>query len=182
LIITGGKKEADVKYPLSVYAVGGSQAPPGEQNSIYVMKWCNLHKTRFDDDSEAIDEEDVENDEEPIIHTLSINHDSVVNRIRSMNNTGIVAVWSENGFISLYNTTQHLENLYLHNDENDEDTEVVSQKPQAKVKVPKDPRKMNFIINKFQHDNEGYALQWSPLVPGKNHIFSNERSLRFWKL
>lgn len=105
------------------------------------MKWSNLHKTKFDDDSEAIDEEDYENDEEPDINILSINHDSAVNRIKSMNGTGVVALWSENGYVSIYNVQKHLENLAAYNEEEEGLEEETNQKAKKGVEVPKDPKK-----------------------------------------
>lgn len=48
------------KYPFEVYTVQGS-SNNSKNNSIYLTKWAQLHKTRYDDDPDAQgDEEDNE--------------------------------------------------------------------------------------------------------------------------
>jgi hypothetical protein len=37
------------KYPFEVYTVQGSSNNT-QSNSIYLMKWSKLHKTKYDDD------------------------------------------------------------------------------------------------------------------------------------
>ena len=155
------------KYPLSVYVVAGSQSSTKTDNAVYVMKWSRLHKTRYDDDSDIIDEEDLDYDEEPRLDVLSINHSEPINRIRSMNNTGVVALWDEGGRVSIYDTTRHIQKLIEYNEGEEEivDDEGPNPTPQG-LQPPQDPTKRNFLLNSFQHSSEGFALQWSPTTLG----------------
>lgn len=43
-------------YPYQVYTVQGSSNNTSS-NSIYLTKWCKLHKTKFDDDIENGEDE-----------------------------------------------------------------------------------------------------------------------------
>jgi ribosome assembly protein RRB1 len=44
--------EKNLKYPMEVFAVAGSQASLPSKNRIYVMRMANLHETMYDDDPE----------------------------------------------------------------------------------------------------------------------------------
>lgn len=52
------------KYPYEVYTVQGS-CNNTKNNFIYFNKWTKLHRTRFDDDPEAADDEEENIDEDP---------------------------------------------------------------------------------------------------------------------
>jgi len=155
------------QYPLSVYVVAGSQASEKNENAVYLMKWSRLHKTRFDDDSDVMDEDDVNGDEDPRLDFLSLNHPDPINRVRSMNGTGVVALWDEAGKVCIYDTSRHIQRLVEYNQDEEEivDDEGPNPTPQG-LQPPQDPNKRNFLINDFQHSKEGYALQWSPLTLG----------------
>ena len=155
------------KYPLSVYVVAGSQATNKNDNAVYIMKWSRLHKTKYDDDSDIIDEEDLDYDEEPRLDVLSLSHPDPINRLRSMNNTGIVALWDESGRVSIYDTTRHIQKLVEYNEGEEEivDDEGPNPTPQG-LQPPQDPTKRNFLVSSFQHSSEGFALQWSQTTLG----------------
>lgn len=169
-----GERVNEIEYPLTVYSLAGSQADGKNQNFIYFMKWYKLHKTRFDDDSEVFDDEDIDYDEESALKLLNIKHPSPINRIRSMNYTGVVALWDERGRVSIYNGMEHLKALYeydeedVYEDEEEDGQPVKKTKKQPKHLVePKDPNKKNFLVSEFKHNQEGFALQWNPLELGK---------------
>ena len=182
-----GQKQQIITYPLTVYSVAGSQAESGSQNVIYFMKWSELHKTKYDDDSDgdAVDADDVDNDAEGKLDTLTIKHPSAVNRIRSMNGTGVVAVWSEDSSLTIYNGTQHLQNLADYHEEEDEwedEEDDDKKKKKSKVPHPADTNKKNFVVSRFKHKSEGYALQWSPLTPGLLASGDCDAKIHFYKL
>ena len=98
--------------------VAGTQAPKPTDNAVYFMKWSQLHKTKYDDESvEMYDEEDMDNDDEASFNVLSIRHPQGVNRIRSMNGSSIVALWDESGTVSIYDGTKHTEILAEYDEE-----------------------------------------------------------------
>lgn len=160
--------KVDLKqYPLTLYVVAGSQAASKGDNALYVMKWSHLHKTRFDDDSDIIDEDDLDNYDDPRFDILAVNHAEAINRVRSMNGTGIVSLWDESGKVCIYDTTRHIQKLVEYNQDEEEIEDDEGPNPTPKgLQPPKDPSKRNFLISEFQHPSEGYAMQWSPTVQG----------------
>jgi ribosome assembly protein RRB1 len=66
-------------FPMTTYLVAGSQADTVDNNSLYVMKLSQLHRTKHDDDS---DDSDEDLDEDPILEFKRIQHQGGVNRIR----------------------------------------------------------------------------------------------------
>jgi len=50
--------------PYNCYIVGGSYIS-NENNKLYIMKFCNLHETKYDDD---IDEDDVEQNPDAFVN------------------------------------------------------------------------------------------------------------------
>jgi ribosome assembly protein RRB1 len=66
-------------FPMTTYFVAGSQADTVENNSLYIMKLSQLHRTKHDDDSEDSDDD---LDEDPILEFKRIHFRGGVNRIR----------------------------------------------------------------------------------------------------
>lgn len=77
-------------YPYEIFTVQGS-CNNTAKNSLYFTKWSNLCQTKYDDDPEANDDEDPD----VVVQELETTHD--VNRIRTLNNSPIVAFWNDNG-------------------------------------------------------------------------------------
>jgi len=149
------------KYPLSLYIVAGSQAAQKNKNHIYVVKFSDLHKTKHDDDSSVSSEEDSDNDEEPKLNVFSIRQNYATNRIRSMNGTGIVAVYNENAEVAIYDVTEHLSVLESHIDIEAE-LDMITEP----LKPPEDKNGSNFMLRNFKLSSEGFALEWSSLKKG----------------
>lgn len=105
------------KFPYSVYVVAGSQATKKRDNRIYIMNWCNLCKTLHDDDAEKddSDEEEPVHDakKDPMLFYESINHLGGINRIRSMHGSNIIACWSEEKEVEIFNIKEVLERVEL---------------------------------------------------------------------
>ena len=161
---TKASKVVVKKYPLSLYVVSGSQAAQKNKNQLYIARFSDLHKTKNDDDSEIFDEEDSENDEEPKIDVFNIKLTAAVNRVRSLNGTGIVAVYSENSTVAIYDCREHLSNLSNYIDE----SELTENAIQQNLVAPKDVNNNNFVLRSFKLTAEGFALDWSPLKKGKH--------------
>ncbi|KAL5175273.1 Glutamate-rich WD repeat-containing protein 1 [Glycine soja] len=80
-------------------------------------------------------------------------HQGCVNRIRSMpQNPHICAAWADTGHVQVWDLNSHLNVLA--------ETETEGVQGVAAV-FNQDP------LYKFKHKDEGYAIDWSPLVPGK---------------
>jgi ribosome assembly protein RRB1 len=67
---------------MTTYLVTGSQADKPTNNSLYIMKLSQLHRTKHDDDDEASDDDDNDLDEDPLLEYRTVRHMGGVNRIR----------------------------------------------------------------------------------------------------
>lgn len=146
------------RYPATVYAVAGTQAEStkSHENEVMVMKLSGLSKIDRgvnEDDSEE-DDEDEENSE-PVLETKSLPMLATTNRIRahqipsseaSKAFTTLTATMTENAEILIHNITPHLSAF------DTPGTIINSQnnKPMATLRM---------------HRTEGYALDWSSLLP-----------------
>jgi ribosome assembly protein RRB1 len=83
------------KYPVEVMTVQGSCNGTGK-NSLYFTKWSRLHQTKYDDDPDAPENEN-EDDEDPVLVVQELETPYDVNRIRTLNNSPVVAFWSDTG-------------------------------------------------------------------------------------
>jgi ribosome assembly protein RRB1 len=139
-IIRDDKGYGRTKFPLSLFAVAGTQADNDRDNKIYVMKMTDLHRTEFDSDEEAeMEEEDL--DEDAQLTFLTVPHIGSVNRIRSMpQKPSIVATWSSTGTVHFWDVTAQLNSLH--------------------ATIPKSCKAKE--IKSLKHQTEGFAMDWSP--------------------
>ena len=151
-------KSRKLRYPLTLFLAAGTQADTAGKNALYVMKWSQLCKTKNDDDSIVLDSDEEDNDDEAELALLSIKQNSCINRVKTMNNSPIVALWNENSEINLYNVSKHVESLIAY-----EEDPQTGKRPM--LNIPKD--KNNFLIRNFKHSAEGFALEWNPFNNGK---------------
>jgi ribosome assembly protein RRB1 len=152
-------KHKNDKFPMSVYMVAGSQAEKKAENKLYVMKWFEMYKTDKEDEIDSDMDSDQENEKyrEPSIRFETIPHRGVVNRIRSMYGSPIVATWNEDAEVGIYNISQAVEEL-------EKEKSVKKQFGGCK-------------IASFKQKTEGYALDWSPLTYGRLASGSCDSSL-----
>lgn len=146
-------------YPASMYAVGGTQAAQGREreNQIMVMKLSGLSRNdqagNFDSDEEDDDDEETS---DPILETKTIPLTSTTNRIRAHQSpqassssppTTLTAAMQESGDILIHDVTPHFQSF---------DTPGFQIPPNAS-------KPLSTIRAHKKH--EGYALDWSPLIP-----------------
>lgn len=142
---TIGKK--DFEYPLDVYAVGGSQADTAVQNAIYLMRFASLSVTQNDDDEDCDQSfEDVD----PKLFYEKVSVKSGTNRVKTMMKSPIVAVLNENAQLQVHDLRNSFE--HLRERQYNDPVEVKS--------------KVN-LLKQFMLADEGFALEWSPLVVGR---------------
>jgi ribosome assembly protein RRB1 len=94
------------RYPYDCYMVAGSQAINKLENRLYVLKWCNLQKTLEEDDTEM--KEEVHEDE-ALLYYEGVPHKGAVNRLRSMHGSSIVATWSDDGEVSIFDLKEAIQ-------------------------------------------------------------------------
>jgi ribosome assembly protein RRB1 len=145
-------------YPMTVYAVAGTQADSGKQkeNQLMVMKLSGLGKMDRGA-AESSDDEDEDSDAEesdPILETKSIPLTSTTNRIRAHQAAQVqtssppvttTASMMENGQVLIHDVTPHLTSF------DTPGTVITPQqfKPISTIRAHK--------------ATEGFALDWSPL-------------------
>ena len=78
----------------------------------------------------------------------AVPHRGCVNRIRSMQGSGIVATWNDENEVGIYDISAAVEAL-----------DVVGKKAPSSFGGSK--------IASFKHTDEGFALDWSPLTYGR---------------
>eukprot|EP00123_Amoebidium_parasiticum_P001390 comp12461_c0_seq1/m.7394 comp12461_c0_seq1/g.7394 ORF comp12461_c0_seq1/g.7394 comp12461_c0_seq1/m.7394 type:complete len:470 (-) comp12461_c0_seq1:240-1649(-) len=137
------------KFPMTMYAVAGTQADKAPNNKLLLLKMSQMHKTMFDDNSDGEESDEEATDDDPLLETRYIKHYGGVNRVRvNPHNAGIVAVWADTGKVSMYDVSAHVAAL---------DTP-----PAAPPSSTMDP-----LYTFSGHGTEGFALDWSPKVPGR---------------
>ncbi|KAF7563671.1 hypothetical protein G7046_g443 [Stylonectria norvegica] len=143
-------------YPATMYTVAGTQADTTsvQDNQIMVMKFSGLSKMdRGDNEDESDDDEE---DSDPILESKSIPINSTSNRIRTHQipsqepgrlPTTLTATMTESSHVFIHDVTPHLSSF------DNPGTTISAQqnKPISTIRA---------------HKAEGYALDWSPTVPG----------------
>ena len=107
----GALKHKKDQFPMDVYMVAGSQAERRGDNKLYVMKWADMHRTTHEDEECSDSEEEEERHREPIIRYESIPNRGGINRVRSMHGTPIVAAWTEEAEVAIFNVASAIEEL-----------------------------------------------------------------------
>lgn len=155
-IIKDGLGSNRTKYPATMYAVAGTQADStrAHDNSLMVMKFSGLSRMdKTQEDSDSSDDED--EDADPILESTSIPLTCATNRIRSHQTppsnssrppTTLTASMMEDGKVLIHDVTPHLTSFDVPG------TTITPQqnKPLSTLRM---------------HRSEGYALDWSPLIP-----------------
>ena len=146
-------------YPATLYAVAGTQAESrrSRENELMVMKLSGLSRMDQDRDDESDeDDDDVEEENtEPILETKTIPLSSTTNRIRthqcppsdsSKPPTTFTATMTEACEVLIHDITPHLSAF-------DHPGSVIT------------PHQSRPLTTLRMHKSEGYAVDWSPLVP-----------------
>ena len=144
-------------YPAALYAVAGTQAESrkSRENELIVLKLSGLSRMERDRDEDSDDDDDGDENTEPILETRAIPLTSTTNRIRvhqclqadaAAAPTTFTATMTEAAEVLIHNVTPHLSAFDIAG------TIISPQqsKPLATLKM---------------HRTEGYAVDWSPLIP-----------------
>ncbi|KAG7968442.1 hypothetical protein I3843_08G154600 [Carya illinoinensis] len=152
------------EFPQTMYFIAGTQAEDASLNFIGIFKMSNITGKRRDlvpsepvagNSDMEIDNSDSDDDDEdeelggsgsPSLQLHKVAHNGCVNRIRAMaQNPHICASWAANGYVQVWDFSSHLNAL----------AESETQGAQGASLV------------KFKHEDEGYAIDWNPIVPGR---------------
>ena len=154
-------------YPMDVYMVAGSQAEKRTDNRLYVMKWADMQRTTFEDEECSDSEEEELRNREPIIRFEAIPCRGGINRVRSMHGTPIVAAWTDEAEVAIYNISSAVEEL---------------DRPMPTAKQQMQKKKYGGCkIASFKNRAEGYALDWSCNTLGRLAAGGNDAALNLYK-
>ena len=146
-------------YPATVYAVAGTQAARGREreNQILVMKLSGLSRNdqarNMDPGSDSDDDEE---NADALLETKTIPLTSTINRIRAHQSSQasastppptLTAAMMESGDVLIHDITPHFQAF----DTPGFQIPTNASKPLSTIRAHK--------------KNEGYALDWSPLIP-----------------
>lgn len=150
-VIPDNLGDSRTEFPMTAYIVAGTQAAPGKQNHVIVMKMSQLDKTISNDEDSDSDDELL--DEEPDLDTAMLNHSGGVNRIRysSIPERHIVASWSERGQVHIWDISQ----------------QVISVDNPATLAGPSHAKDFKPLFSFDGHQTEGFAMDWSSTVRGR---------------
>lgn len=140
------------------------------------MKMSNLHRTsKEDDDDDSDSESDDEESEktkqnQPQMDCALIKHAGCINRIRATTvaNNVLAATWSELGRVNIWNISDQLLAV--------DDKELLSSY-QKEGKA----NKAKSLYTFSGHQQEGYALDWSPVAPGLLATGDCRRDIHVWQ-
>ncbi|TFJ97299.1 60 kDa SS-A/Ro ribonucleoprotein [Platysternon megacephalum] len=157
------------RFPLSLRLCAGTQAESAQANRLLVMKMHNLHRTgAAGAESSDSDEEEDEDEKKPQLELAMIPHYGGINRVRvtQLGGTQVAAVWSEKGQVEIYDLQRPL---------------VAISDPQAMATFLREEQaKIKPLFSFAGHMTEGFAMDWSPLVPGRLVTGDSNKNIHLW--
>jgi len=146
------------EFPHEMTMVTGTQASDATKNALSVIRVSRIKKTRrdadADEDMEASDSESDESGNAPTLTVASVVHHGCVNRVRAMpQRPSAVATWSDSGHVMVWDLSAQM-------------TKVMTTTTDAKGQVAA-PTRVTPSQVFTGHKDEGYALDWSPVVEGR---------------
>ena len=160
------RKMTPDKYPYNTYIIAGSQT--NEKNGyFYFMKWYNMRKTKYDDDPDKGEDEDDENEEDekinPFMKYEKIKVNGNINRVKSMKNSSICALWIDSPSVDIIDCEELFNNIEYQEEIKVEDEENM-HKPKNK-KIKKDIKYKKIFKKSLPQKYEGFAIDWNNINP-----------------
>ncbi|XP_068613251.1 glutamate-rich WD repeat-containing protein 1 [Brachionichthys hirsutus] len=168
----GGEGEGREQFPVSMLLCAGTQAETALSNRLLVMRMHNLHGTQKEKEGEesSDDESDEEEDEDkkPQLELAMLPHYAGINRVRvtRCGETPLAAVWSEKGQVEIFDLRAQLE--AVHN----------SAAMAAFINKQKEAAA---VFSFSGHMTEGFAIDWSPTVPGRLVSGDCKKNIHVWE-
>lgn len=172
-VVRDGEGEGREQFPLSMILCAGTQADTALSNRLIVMRMHNLHENDKDkDENESSDEEsdDDEEDEEkkPELELAMMPHYGGINRVRvtQRGEQTFAALWSEKGQVEIFDLRPQLEAVHS------------SAAMSAFIKQQKEATP---LFSFSGHMSEGFAIDWSPKVPGRLVSGDCKKNIHVWE-
>ena len=179
------RKMIEDKYPYSTYIISGSQTD--EKNGyFYFMKWYNMRKTKYDDDSEKGDDDDNEEDEDedkinPFMKYEKIKVNGNINRVKSMRNSSICALWNDSPSVDiidceeLFNNIEYQDEIKVENDDENINNFNKNKKKKKDIKYKK------IFKKSLPQKAEGFAIDWNNITPFVLAVGGYDKKISIYK-
>ncbi|KAG7474665.1 glutamate-rich WD repeat-containing protein 1 [Solea senegalensis] len=173
-ILKDGDGEGREQFPLSMLLCAGTQADTALSNRLLVMRMHNLHGTEKEkegeesSDEESDDEEEEDEDKKPQMELAMMPHYGGINRVRvtQRGEQSLAAVWSEKGQVEIIDLRPQLEAVHS-------STAMAAFVKQQKEATP--------LFSFSGHMSEGFAVDWSPTVPGRLVSGDCKKNIHVWE-
>uniref|UniRef100_A0A8C6SXN0 Glutamate-rich WD repeat-containing protein 1 n=1 Tax=Neogobius melanostomus TaxID=47308 RepID=A0A8C6SXN0_9GOBI len=171
-VLRDGDGDGREHYPLSMLLCANKN-PSFLPLRLLVMRMHNLHGTEKDADGEESSDEDSDEDEEdeqkkPQMELAMLPHYGGINRVRVTHcgDVPLAACWSDKGQVEIFDLKPQLE--AVHNSA--AMATFISQQKEAKA-----------LFSFSGHMTEGFALDWSPTVPGRLVSGDCKKNIHVWE-
>uniref|UniRef100_A0A673GHZ6 Glutamate-rich WD repeat-containing protein 1 n=1 Tax=Sinocyclocheilus rhinocerous TaxID=307959 RepID=A0A673GHZ6_9TELE len=171
-VVRDGEGEVREQFPLSMVLCAGTQADTALSNRLIVMRMHNLHETDKDkDENESSDEESDEDEDEekkPQLELAMMPHYGGINRVRvtRRGEQTLAALWSDKGQVEIFDLRPQLEAVHS------------SSAMSAFIKQQKEATP---LFSFSGHMSEGFAIDWSPKVPGRLVSGDCKKNIHVWE-
>ncbi|KAA0703105.1 Glutamate-rich WD repeat-containing protein 1 [Triplophysa tibetana] len=170
-VVHDGEGDGWEQFPLSMVLCAGTQADTALSNRLIVMRMHNLYGTAKEKEAnESSDEESDEEDEDrkPQLELAMVPHYGGINRIRvtKRGEQTLAAVWSEKGQVEIFDLRSQLEAVHS------------SSAMSAFIKQQKEAKP---LFSFSGHMTEGFAVDWSPKVPGRLVSGDCKKNIHVWE-
>ncbi|XP_026173433.1 glutamate-rich WD repeat-containing protein 1 [Mastacembelus armatus] len=172
-ILRDGDGEGREQFPLSMLLCAGTQADTALSNRLLVMRMHNLHGTEKEKDEEESsdeesDEDEEEEDKKPQMELAMTPHYGVINRVRvtQQGEQSLAAVWSEKGQVEIFDLRPQLEAIHS---------------SAAMAAFMNQQKEATSVFSFSGHMTEGFAIDWSPTVPGRLVSGDCKKNIHVWE-
>ncbi|KAF5904476.1 glutamate-rich WD repeat-containing protein 1-like, partial [Clarias magur] len=160
-------------FPMSMLLCSGTQADTALSNRLIVMRMHNLYGTEKEneEEEESSDESDEDEDDvekKPQMELAMMPHYGGINRVRVTQNgeQSLAAVWCEKGQVEIFDLRAQLEAVHS-------STAMAAFIKQNKEATP--------MFSFSGHMTEGFAIDWSPKVPGRLVSGDCKKNIHVWE-
>ena len=159
------RKMTEDKYPYNTYIIAGSQTD--EKNGyFYFMRWYNMRKTKYDDDPDKGEDDDEEEEDKinPLMKYEKIKANGNINRVKSMKNSSICALWNDSPSVDIIDCEELFNNIeYQEEIRVEEDVDINKKNKNKKQK--KDIKYKKIFKKTLPQKAEGFAIDWNNINP-----------------
>ncbi|XP_062321818.1 glutamate-rich WD repeat-containing protein 1 [Osmerus eperlanus] len=172
-VLRDGNGDSREQYPMSMLLCAGTQADAALSNRLLVIRMHNLHGTEEkekegDESSDGESEEEEDEDKKPQMELAMMPHYGGINRVRvtRRGEQALAAVWSEKAQVEIFDLRSQVDAVHS------------SAAMSAFIKQQKEATP---LFSFSGHMTEGFAIDWSPKVPGRLVSGDCKKNIHVWE-